>query len=122
LLQLQVISGLQWIPEEEDHQQQKTTTKKAQFLKHKCSKTPSKSITVRGDAKPSSLLLLRKKQHQLLVEKKKKKKKKKMMLMMMLYEGAIAIPQLQNLEDPQTLKPDVIFLFAEMHEGFCFSS
>jgi K+-sensing histidine kinase KdpD len=111
LLQLQVISGLQWIPEEEDHQQQKTTTKKAQFLKHKCSKTPSKSITVRGDAKPSSLLLLRKKQHQLLVEKKKK------MMMMMLHEGAIAIPQLQN-----PLKPDVIFLFAEMHEGFCFSS
>jgi hypothetical protein len=117
LLQLQVISGLQWIPEEEDHQQQKTTTKKAQFLKHKCSKIPSKSITVRCDAKPSSLLLLRKKKHQLLVEKKKK-----MMMMMMLYEGAIGIPQLQNLEDPQTLKPDVIFLFAEMHEGFCFSS
>jgi hypothetical protein len=115
LLQLQVISGLQWIPEEEDHQQQKTTTKKAQFLKHKCSKIPFKSITVRGNAKPSSLLLLRKQQHQLLVEKKK-------MMMIMLYEGAIVIPQLQNLEDPQTLKPDVIFLFAEMHEGFCFSS
>jgi hypothetical protein len=63
----------------------------------------------------SSLLLLRKKQQQLLVEKKKK-------MTMMLCEGAIAIPQLQNLEDPQTLKPDVIFLFAEVHEGFCFSS
>jgi hypothetical protein len=58
----------------------------------------------------SSLLLLRKKPQQLLMEKKRKKK---MMLMMMLYEGAIALPQPQNLEDPPTLRPDAIFHFLQ---------